>query len=76
MLLHDALVTIGNELGVPQDNPWRDAFWTGIKNGSERGPVLDSGMNYEDQGAQVSYDVGTWIGAAIWAAKLGGLTQE
>lgn len=67
--LHDAIEVVANELGISQESPSREAFWTGVTDGEEQGPELSMGMSYPDAEIQNCYDVGTWLGAAVWASK-------
>jgi hypothetical protein len=68
--LNEILSDLADELGVPQENPGREAFWQRVADGEEQGPELSMGMSYPDAAPQRAYDIGTWIGAAIWGAKL------
>jgi len=68
--LIEVLTALGNELTIPKENPGNEAYWQGIADGAEQGPELSMGMSYPDDGTQWCYDVGTWVGAAVWASKL------
>ena len=47
----------------------RDAFVTGVSDGTEQGPELSMGMTYEDEKSQQDYDAGSYIGAAVFATR-------
>ena len=69
--LTQVLDDLATELGVTPQNPGREAFFRGVQDGENQGPELSSGLSYIDMETQNAYDVGTYIGAAIWAAQVG-----
>ena len=70
--VNHAVEKLADELDIPKDKPSKDAFWKGVEDGQLQGPEPTLGMTYEDSNIQASYDVGAWIGAAIYGAETSG----
>lgn len=69
MQLEKILSILGTELEISQTTQHREAFFLGINDGSDQGPELSMGFTFDEKDVQNAYDVGTYIGASIWAAK-------
>jgi len=61
---------LATRLGIDSENTIREAMFAGISDGAEQGPELSSGMTFDRSEAQHAYDFGTYIGAAIWSARM------